>query len=172
MDLSEQRDVSRPGKRKLITKKCPTKNRKQNEEWIMLLKKGIEERKIIFETINKIEEDDPIDTFFKSMASTVKTFSPSLKIRVKREIFNIVNNLELENNDINDSISRINDNSVENMYSSFSNLSTQSYQSEFTKYNIPTPAYVSPEVTNNYQIPQKNVTKYLRVHLDKRLTWA
>jgi len=100
-DRSEQRDVSRPGKRKIITKKCPTNNWEHNEEWTMLLKKGLEERKIIFET-NKFEKDDPIDTFFKSMASTVKTFPPSLKIRVKREVFNIVNNLEFENNDDND----------------------------------------------------------------------
>jgi len=152
VDCSEQRDSSRPRKRKLITKKCPTNNWEQNEEWITLLKKGIEELKIIFET-NKFKKDDPIDTFFKSMASTVKTFSPSLKIRVKREVFNIVNNLEFENNDNNDSTSRSNDNSE---FSFYSNLSTQSHLSGFTKYNIPAPLYISPEVTNNPQIVKKS----------------
>lgn len=155
-DLSGQRDVSRPGKRKLIAKNCTTNNREQNEEWIMVLKKGIEERKIIFET-NKFEKDDPIDTFFKSMASTVKTFSPSLKIKVKREVFNIVNNLEFENNVNNDSTSRSNDNSE---FSSYSNLSTQSYLSGFTKYNVPTPAYISPEVTDNHQIVENNCMQF------------
>ncbi|XP_060861845.1 uncharacterized protein LOC132938864 [Metopolophium dirhodum] len=162
VDLSEQRDVSRPGKRKLITKKCPINNWEHNEEWIVLLKKGIEERKIIFET-NKFEKDDPIDTFFKSMASTVKTFSPSLKIRVKREVFNIVNNLEFENNDNNDSTSRSNENSE---YSSYSNLSTQSYLSGFTKYNIPTPVYISPEVTNN-QIVENNCIMQFEENYDE-----
>jgi len=162
VDLSEQRDVSRPGKRKLITKKCPINNWEHNEEWIVLLKKGIEERKIIFET-NKFEKDDPIDAFFKSMASTVKTFSPSLKIRVKREVFDIVNNLEFENNDNNDSTSRSNDNSE---YSSYSNLSTQSYLSGFTKYNIPTPVYISPEVTNN-QIVENNCIMQFEENYDE-----
>jgi len=163
-DRSEQKGVSRTGKRKLITNKCPTNNFEQNEEWIVLSKKGIEERKIIFET-NKFEKDDPndpIDTFFKSMASTVKTFSTSLKIRVKREVFNIVNNLELENNDNNDSTSRSNDNSE---YSSYSNLSTQSYLSGFTKCNIPTPAvYISPEVTNNQIVGNNCIMQFEENH--------
>lgn len=153
VDRSEhQRNVSRPRKRKLITKKCPTNNWEQNEEWTRLLKKGIEELIIIFET-NKFEKDDLIDTFFKSMASTVNIFSPSLKIRVKREVFNIVNNLEFGNNDNNDSTSRSNGNSE---FSCYNNLSTKLYLSGFTKYNIPASLHISPEMTNNLQIIEKN----------------
>lgn len=69
-----------PEKRKSNTEKWPPQKKKQNEEWISVLKQGSEERKHFFEIINKVEEDDPIDTFFKSMASTLKTFPTSLKI--------------------------------------------------------------------------------------------
>lgn len=82
-------------------------------------------RKIFFEIINQVEEDDSVDTFFKSMASTVKTFSTSLKIKAKKEIFNIVNNLEFGNHGINnDSTPRI--------YSSSS--STQSSRENCLQY--------------------------------------
>ncbi|KAL4089996.1 hypothetical protein QTP88_024913 [Uroleucon formosanum] len=114
-------------------------------------RKRSEERKKFFEIINKVEEDDPIDTFFKSMASTVKTFSTSLKIKAKKEIFNIVNNLEFENHGVNnDSTPRI--------YSSFP--STQSSQSTFTTYNHPVPVKSLPEVANNYQISRENWMQY------------
>jgi len=70
------------------------------------------------------------------MASTVNTFSTSLKINAKKKILNIVNNLEFENHDINnDSTSRI--------YSS--SPSTQSSQSTFTTYNHPIPVEGLPE---------------------------
>jgi hypothetical protein len=88
-------------KRKRTTEKWPPKKQKQNEEWISVLTQGSKKRKFFFEIINQAEEDDPIDTFFKSMASTVKTFSTSLKIKAKKDIFNIVNNLEFENHGIN-----------------------------------------------------------------------
>lgn len=151
-------NISRPEKRKRNTEKWPTKKEKQHEEWVTLFKKGSEEQKKLFEVINKVQEDDPIDTFFKSMASTVKTFSPSLKIRAKKEIFNIVNNLEFENHNINDSTSR---NAL--IYSSSPSLSTQSSQSGFTMYNVPIPVEVSPEMTNNgnnYQISGQNWMQY------------
>ncbi|XP_060865139.1 uncharacterized protein LOC132941213 [Metopolophium dirhodum] len=140
-----------PEKRKSNTEKWPPKKQKQNEEWISVLKQGSEERKKIFEIINKVEEDDPIDTFFKSMASTVKTFSTSLKIKAKKEIFDIVNNLEFQNHGINnDSTPRI--------YSS--SPSTQSSQSTFTTYNHPVPVEGLPEVANNYQISRENWMQY------------
>lgn len=140
-----------PEKRKRNTEKWPAKKQKQNEEWISVLKQGSEERKKIFEMINKVEEDDPIDTFFKSMASTVKTFSTGLKIKAKKEIFNIVNNLEFENHGINnDSTPRI--------YSS--SPSTQSSQSTFTTYNHPVAVEGLSEVANNYQIPRENWMQY------------
>lgn len=103
-----------------------------------------------------MEEDDPIDTFFKSMASTVKTFSTSLKIKAKKEIFNIVNNLEYENHNIN------NDLTPRNVltYSSSPSLSTQSSQSALTTYNHPVPVKVSPEVANNNQISGQSWLQY------------
>jgi len=149
---SEQRNASKPGKRKLVADKISPKHEKQNEEWIMLLKKGIEERTIIFET-NKLEKDDPIDIFFKSIASTIKSFSPSLKIRAKREVFDIVHNFEIENINNNCLTPRSNDNSE---YSSYSDLSIQSCLSGFTKNNIPTPTYVFSEMTNNHLITVNN----------------
>lgn len=143
-------------KRKSNTEKWPPKKQKQNEEWISVLKQGSEERKNIFEIINKVEEDDPIDTFFKSMASTVKFFSTSLKIKAKKEIFDIVNynnynNLEFQNHGINnDSTPRI--------YSS--SPSTQSSQSTFMTYNHPVPVEGLPEVANNYKISRENWMQY------------
>lgn len=143
--------TSIPEKRKCNTEKWPSKKQKQNEEWISVLKQGSEERKKFFEIINKVEEDDPIDTFFKSMASTVKTFSTTLKIKAKKEIFNIVNNLEFENHGINnDSTPRI--------FSS--SPSTQSSQSGFTTYNHPVPVEGLPEVAINYQISRESWMQY------------
>lgn len=137
-------------KRKRNTGKWPPKKQKQNEEWISVLKQGSEERKHFFEIINNVEEDDPIDTFFKSIALTVKTFSTSLKIKAKKKMFNIVNNLEFENHGINnDSTPRI--------YSS--SPSTQSSQSAFTTYNHPVPVGLL-EVANNYQILRENWMQY------------
>lgn len=43
------------------------------------------------------EEEDPIDVFFRSMALTVKQFSPELKIKAKMDVFKIINELELQN---------------------------------------------------------------------------
>lgn len=139
-----------PEKRKSNTEKWPPKKQKQNEEWISVLKQGSEERKKIVEMINKVEEDDPIDTFFKSMASTVKNFSTSLKIKAKKEIFTIVNNLEFENHGINND-------STPTIYSS--SPSTQSSQSTFTTYNHPVSVGL-PEVVNNYQISRENLMQY------------
>jgi len=73
----------------------------------------------------------------------------------------MVNNLEFENNDNNSPTSRSNYNSE---FSSYSNLSTQSYLSGFTKYNVPTPAYISPEMTNNHQIVENNCMHFEEPH--------
>ncbi|KAK9703870.1 Alcohol dehydrogenase transcription factor Myb/SANT-like [Popillia japonica] len=37
------------------------------------------------------EEEDPIVIFFKNLGQTVKQFPPDLRVRVKRQVFNIVN---------------------------------------------------------------------------------
>lgn len=41
------------------------------------------------------ESTDPIQTFFKSMASTVSTFPPESVVEAKMRIFNIVSEMEL-----------------------------------------------------------------------------
>jgi hypothetical protein len=63
----------------------------------------------ITEILNKISEErnhlmsktenaeDSIDIFFKSIALTVKQFSPEFKIRAKMDVLKIINELELEN---------------------------------------------------------------------------
>ncbi|KAL4113980.1 hypothetical protein QTP88_017523 [Uroleucon formosanum] len=50
------------------------------------------------EELTKIEDDDPKDVFFKSLALTVKQFSPELKVKAKLDILRIVSELELKNN--------------------------------------------------------------------------
>ncbi|XP_078034503.1 uncharacterized protein LOC144468711 [Augochlora pura] len=48
------------------------------------------------ESLKKTNEDnDPTLTFFKSMAMVVRTFSPNLIVEAKREVFNIIHELEL-----------------------------------------------------------------------------
>jgi len=45
-----------------------------------------------------VKRRDPIDVFFKSLALTVKQFSPELKIKAKLDILRTVSELELKNN--------------------------------------------------------------------------
>lgn len=59
------------------------------------------------EELTKIEDDDPIDVFFKSLASTVKQFSTELKIKAKLDILRIVSELELKNNQQKDILSTL-----------------------------------------------------------------
>ncbi|KAL4112519.1 hypothetical protein QTP88_016290 [Uroleucon formosanum] len=74
------------------------KRQKKNEAFIDVLNKRSEERNCLFQELTKTEEEeDPIDVFFRSMALTVKQFSPELKIKVKMVVFKIINELELQN---------------------------------------------------------------------------
>lgn len=50
------------------------------------------------EELTKIEDNDPIDVFFKNLALTIKQFSPELKVRAKLDILRIVSKLGLKNN--------------------------------------------------------------------------
>ncbi|KAK1124298.1 hypothetical protein K0M31_006670 [Melipona bicolor] len=61
-----------------------------------LLEKRALERQTLIENINKIvvEDTDPVCTFFKSMAMTVKTFPPHLIAEAKYRVFEIINELE------------------------------------------------------------------------------
>jgi len=65
---------------------------------VSLFKKSNDERQQNINAINKVEEDDdPIDSFFKTMALTVKSFPQHLKIKAKKEVFNVITDLEIEN---------------------------------------------------------------------------
>lgn len=87
-------------KTKLLKEKRPTNKVKQNEELLSSLKRSNNERQQILNSIiNPEEDDDPIDAFFKTMALTVKTFPQHLKIKAKKEVFNIITNLEIESLD-------------------------------------------------------------------------
>ncbi|KAE9543349.1 hypothetical protein AGLY_003260 [Aphis glycines] len=71
--------------------------KKKTEAFIEILNKRSEERNRLFKELTKIEEEDPIDLFFKSIALTVKKFSPELKIKAKMDVLKIINDLELQN---------------------------------------------------------------------------
>lgn len=108
------------------------------------LKKSIDERKEILNEINKDQEEDPIDVFFKSMALTVKQFSSNLKIKAKKEVFNIITELEMENNNAV-SLRRHNLHPPVNYTFSSPTSSIQSSQSSFLVYNHPS-QLILPEV--------------------------
>lgn len=59
--------------------------------------RGEERSRLLQELTNPEEAEDPIDVFFKSIALTVKQFSPQLKIKAKMEVLKIINELELLN---------------------------------------------------------------------------
>lgn len=93
------------------------------------------------------DDEDPIDVFFKSMALTVKNFSPALKIRAKMEILRMVSELEMENNQL--TTDTRNQNSVCMDYSCSSRASSsQSLQSGISTYNYSTSSN-SLETENN-----------------------
>ncbi|CAI6353330.1 unnamed protein product [Macrosiphum euphorbiae] len=156
-DVQSQKDLSNidttvknifeSNKRTLDTDKMPVKNKKtkQNDDLIEFLKKSSDERKEILNKINNDQEEDPIDAFFKSMALTVKQFSSNFKIKSKKEVFNIITQLEIENNN-SDSLTRQNLHrpAVDYTFSSPSS-SVQSSQSGFSVYNH-SPTFILPEV--------------------------
>lgn len=77
------------------------------------------------------------------MAQTIKTFSSNLEIKAKKEVFNNITELEIENNNV---ASRSTNNIYETTSNIFSSTSptVHSSQSGFSRYNYPTP-FISPE---------------------------
>jgi len=74
------------------------KRQKKTETLIEILSKRSEKiNRLIQELIKTEGAEDSIDVFFKSMALTVKEFSPELKIRAKMEVLKIINELEFQN---------------------------------------------------------------------------
>jgi len=66
------------------------------ERLLQEIRQGREERlKMIKEIKQQSENNDPMQIFFKSMASTVSTFPPELAIEAKQKVFNIITELEL-----------------------------------------------------------------------------
>lgn len=70
-------------------KKIGTKDKMIEE-----IRKGREERLAVFKEMRR-GDHDPIQTFFKSMATTVATFPPELAIEAKTRVFNIISEMEL-----------------------------------------------------------------------------
>jgi len=70
-------------------KKIGTKDKMIEE-----IRKGREERLAVLKEMRQ-GDHDPIQTFFKSMASTVATFPPELAIEAKTRVFNIISEMEL-----------------------------------------------------------------------------
>lgn len=91
-------------KQKLTADSKTNKKVKRSDVLIEVLNKKSQERNKLMEELTKIEDDDPIDAFFKSMALTVKQFSPDLKVKAKLDILRIVGELELKNNHQKDSM--------------------------------------------------------------------
>lgn len=71
------------------------KRTKITETLTEILNKKNKERNCLMTKTEKSE--DSIDIFFKSMALTVKQFSPEFKIRAKMDVLKIINELELQN---------------------------------------------------------------------------
>lgn len=89
-------------KRKQDASQSEVKNKRhrQDKELASFLKKREEERTKYTEYLDKLtqpEEDDEIDLFFKSMAATVKKFSPGLKTQTKLEVMQTVCKYERQN---------------------------------------------------------------------------
>ncbi|XP_050526067.1 uncharacterized protein LOC126896916 [Daktulosphaira vitifoliae] len=133
-------------KKKLSKEKIPTKKLNQNKELVSLLKRSNEERQQILNSINKVEEEeDPIDAFFKTMAITVKSFPQHLKIKAKKEVFNIITNLEIENSSTSSTQNRNIPSS--SSYSSPNSSLQSSSHSGFSTYDRPS-QYVFPDITD------------------------
>lgn len=77
-------------------KPCEKKTtRRAQDKMLDEIKKGLEERLVALKEMKQQECNDPIQTFFKSMASTVSTFPPESVVEAKMRIFNIVSEMEL-----------------------------------------------------------------------------
>ncbi|KAL5236617.1 hypothetical protein ACI65C_004027 [Semiaphis heraclei] len=65
------------------------------ERLLQEIRQGREERLKMFKEIKQQSENHPIQIFFKSMASTVMTFSPELVVEARNRVCNIVSEIEL-----------------------------------------------------------------------------
>ncbi|XP_012143753.1 uncharacterized protein LOC105662835 [Megachile rotundata] len=85
-------------KRRLETVNSSTTKRHKYEidKIVEVLEYRVLEIEKIIENINRtiIEDSDPVTSFFKSMATTVKTFPPDLIAEAKLEVLRIINVLE------------------------------------------------------------------------------
>lgn len=81
------------------SKSDKSKKNKSNDVIIAMLKKRGEERVDFAKCMEKIlqpeEKEDEIDLFFKTMAATVKKFTPMEKTEAKMNIFKIVSDIEI-----------------------------------------------------------------------------
>lgn len=51
---------------------------------------------ILEKYIQSKEHEHPVDSFFKTMASTVKNLPERMQARIKRDVFKIINDAEIE----------------------------------------------------------------------------
>ena len=65
-------------------------------EVLAALKKSRLERDEIMSQIKSAPAEDDTDTFFHSLAKTVKTFPPLMKAQIKRKLFEVVSDAEIE----------------------------------------------------------------------------
>lgn len=79
-------------------KEATSQKQSKKTKLIDILNKRREEKIRLMQKLTKTEEaEDSIDVFFKSMALTVKQFSPELKIKAKMDVLKVINELELQN---------------------------------------------------------------------------
>lgn len=75
--------------------KKPYGLRGNKDKIIQEIKKGREERLAMMREMKEAEHNNPIQIFFKSMASTVMNFPPELVVETRMRVNNIVSEMEL-----------------------------------------------------------------------------
>lgn len=90
--------VSKEGKSDICTEQILTQNISPNNN---LLPDNDDKKENNLSVPDNDEEEEPVDVFFKSMALTVKGFSFDMKMRAKKEVFNIISELEIINHNNN-----------------------------------------------------------------------
>lgn len=91
IDVSHETDC---GPKQIYFKK-PLAARGGKDKIIQEIKKGREERLAMMKEMKEAECNNPIQIFFKSMASTVMTFPPELVVETRMRVNNIVSEMEL-----------------------------------------------------------------------------
>jgi len=137
------------GPKELYFKK-PYKVRGGKDKIIQEIKKGREERLAMMKEMKEAECNNPIQIFFKSMASTVITFPPELVVETRMRVNNIVSEMELRALTAKNNTPTITNNHATTTPSTFTNITDimdDSSTSNSATSNTSVPDYSSPSST-------------------------